>query len=125
MEISMKLFFSLIFTAHLLADSLILENTTGHKIAVEWASSARIAQESNEALMQGEEISPSKLYSPRDIKTTISIPKNASYFRVLVFQTKNGVPELLTNWVDVVSGKTYVLKEEHLTPVLLLNGIGC
>jgi hypothetical protein len=115
----------LFFTTTLFADSFILENKTSYKIAVEWASSARMVQESNDLLMQGESVALSKLYRPRQTKTTIAIPSNASYFRVLVWQVKKGAPDLLTNWVEIVPDKTYLLTEDHLTPVLLMNGMGC
>lgn len=116
----------LFFTATLFADSFTLENETPfYKIAVQWASSARMVQESNDSLIQGDRISPSDLYYPRQAKAIVTIPKNASYFRVLVWQTKQKLPDLLTNWVEVVPGKTYLLEEDHLTPVLLLNGMGC
>ena len=115
-----------LFTTTLFADSFTLDNATPfRKIAVQWASSARVAQESNDSLMQGDEITPSNLHYPRQAKATVAIPKSASYFRVLVWQTKQNLPDLLTNWVELVPGKTYLLKEEHLTPLLLMNGMGC
>ena len=116
----------LLFITSLFADSFTLDNKTSfQKISVEWASSARVAQESNDALMQGDAISPLKLYSPDSTKSKIAIPENAAYFRVLVWENQGSPPELLTNWVEIVPGKTYLLKDEHLTPVLLMNGMGC
>jgi len=118
--------FCLLLTATLIADSFKLNNETSFpKISVEWASSAREAQEKNEALMQGEATNPLKLYSPNGAKSKIAIPKDAAYFRILVWKGQGTLPELLTNWVEIIPDKTYLLKDEHLTPVLLMNGMGC
>jgi hypothetical protein len=121
-------FFALLlfFTTTLFADRFILQNETSFtKIAVQWATSARMVQESNEALMQGDPLSKKDLYYPHEKKATITIPKNFAYFRVLIWQSKEKLPDLLTNWVEIVPDKTYQLKEENLTPVLLMNGMGC
>lgn len=123
----MKFFtFCLFFTTTLFADHFTLENETPfRKIAIQWASSARMVQESNDAIMQRDPIATADLYYPRQSKATVSVPKNATYFRVLIWDSEQNLPEFLTNWVELVSGKTYLLKKEHLTPVLLINGMGC
>lgn len=114
----------LFFMVSLSAENFILENKTSYqKIAVQWAPSARAVQESNDALMQGE--APSNLHYPREGVATITVPKAATYFRVLAWRAKEKMPDHLTNWVELVPGKSYSLKDEHLTPVLLLNGMGC
>jgi hypothetical protein len=127
MEIPMKFFaFCLLLIASLGADSFTLNNETSfQKIVIEWASSARAVQESNESLMQGDPINPSKLYAANRSQSKITIPRNATYFRVLVWQGQDKIPDLLTNWVEIVPNKTYQLQDEHLTPVLLMNGVGC
>lgn len=127
MEKLMK-FFALcfFFSATLFADHIILKNETSFsKIAVQWASSARMAQESNDTLMQRNPIPPASLSHLHQNKETVSIPKNTAYFRVLIWNSAQKYPEFLTNWVELVPGKSYLLKEEHLTPLLLLNGMGC
>jgi hypothetical protein len=125
MEKSMKCFALLLFfTQTIFADRLTLENNTSYRnLAIQWASSARIAQENNESLMQGDALS--NLSHLRQIKETVAIPKNAMYFRILAWEKKGAQPDMLTNWVELVPGKTYQLKEEHLTPCLLMNGMGC
>jgi len=116
----------LFFGSTLFADQMIFENKSSYsRIALEWATSAKVAQESNEALLQGEEIHPSKLYSIKKSYSKITIPANVSYFRVVVWNNLSNTPELLTNWVEIVPNKTYQLKNEHLTSALLLNGMGC
>ena len=121
------LILSLFFTTALFADRFTLENETPFRtIAIQWASSARMAQESNEALLQRNPLAVTDLYYPRQSKAAIPIPKNAAYFRVLVWDTAaNALPEFLTNWIEFIPGKTYLLKKEHLTPLLLINGMGC
>lgn len=114
----------LCFTASLLADSFTLENKTSfQKIAIQWASCARVAQESNDALLQGE--LPKGLYYPKKVTAKVKIPSGASYFRLLVWESKEKNPTFLTNWVVIVPDKTYLIDDEHLTPILLLNGMGC
>jgi len=122
----MKCFvFCFLFVGTFFGDDFTFENTTSfRKIAIEWASSAKMVQESNDSLLQNE-LPTSDLFYLNNAKTKVFIPKNAAYFRVLVWQTKQTLPDLLTNWVDIVPGKTYFLKEEHLTPILLMNGMGC
>lgn len=110
----------------LFADSFTLENKTPfNKIAIQWAPSARAAQEMNDALIQREPLSASELYRTKQSKTIVRIPKNAAYFRVLVWETSDKLPDRLTNWIELVPGKTYLLKKEHLVPLLLINGMGC
>lgn len=116
----------LFFTTTLAADHFTLDNETPYrKIAIQWATSARMVQESNDAIMQGNPIVTADLYYLRQSKETISIPKNATYFRVLIWNSAQNIPEFLTNWVELVPDKTYSLKKEHLTPLLLMNGMGC
>jgi hypothetical protein len=118
-------FLTLLLFSSLFADSITLENKSTHpKIAVQWASSARVAQDSNDALMQGDPL-PKDLYYPRKEISKITIPANASYFRIVAWDSKNKNPDYLTNWVEIVPDKTYEIDDEHLTPVLLMNGMGC
>ena len=58
-------------------------------------------------------------------KISIALPKNAEYFRVLVWAQGEADPDFLTNWVDIVPNKTYTLEAGHLTPRLLMLGTGC
>jgi hypothetical protein len=125
MEKPMKFFFFYLFlTTTLFSDQLILDNETSfQKVAVEWAPSARVVQESNESLMQGN--NPSNIYYLTSTKSKITIPTNMIYFRVLVWQTKGKLPDLLTNWIEIVPEKAYLVQDEDLTPILLMNGMGC
>lgn len=115
------------------AENLVLENQTSYpmksqkaKLAIQWASSAKEVQEGNEALIQDLKLNPSKLQVlSQPGKVTITIPKTAEYFRVVVWSKGEGNPDLLTNWVDIVPNKTYTLKEEHLVPSVLMIGMGC
>jgi hypothetical protein len=119
------------FATSLFAGDITLENQTSYPsqnavVAVQWASTAREVQEHNEILIRGEKVSPSTLqYLDQAFKTKLSIPKTAEYFRVLVWPKGSGSPELLTNWVEIIPNKTYLLKKDHLTPVLLMVGMGC
>jgi hypothetical protein len=127
MEKSMKfLKLALFFSTTLFADQFTLDNQTSHpKIAIQWSPSAKGVQERNEAILQKDPISPKDLYFPTQSKANITIPKKAAYFRVLIWDAVQDLPEYLTNWIEFVPGKTYHLKQEHLIPVLLMPGMGC
>lgn len=115
----------LFFATSLVADSFTLENKTSfQKIAIQWASSARAVQESNDSLMQEDPL-PKNLYYLKNTNSKVPIPANASYFRILVWENQDRDPNLLTNWVDIIPNKTYLIDNEHLTPVVLMNGMGC
>lgn len=115
------------------AENLVLENQTSYpaknqksKMAVQWATSAKEVDEGNNAVIQGSKLNPSTLQVlTKPGKVNLSIPKQAEYFRVLVWSKGEGEPDLLTNWVDVVPNKTYTLKTDHLVPSVLMLGTGC
>lgn len=112
------------------ADTILLENQTTHpqksKMAIQWASSAKEAEESNQAIMFGKKLNPQKLqFIDQSGNVEVNIPEKAEYFRVLVWSSEEKEPDLLTNWVDVVPNKKYPLKQEHLVPSVLMSGTGC
>lgn len=130
----MKALLALMFFASALsAETIVLDNKTSYsasnnttKIAIQWASSAQEVQQNNATLIQGKTLSPAKVqYLTGQGKEKITVPKNQEYFRIVTFSKEEKKPELLTNWVEVVSGKTYELKQEHLSPVILMIGMGC
>ncbi|HEX2583340.1 MAG TPA: hypothetical protein VHL30_04415, partial [Chlamydiales bacterium] len=75
----MKFFaFFFCFTASLFADTFMLENKTSfQKIAIQWASCARVAQESNDSLLQGD--LPKDLSYTKKNLSKVKIPSGASY----------------------------------------------
>jgi len=115
------------------AENLVLWNQTSYpnknqksKIAVQWASTAKEVSESNNASIQGLDLNPDSMQVlPQGGKINLSIPDNAEYFRVIVWSKGGKDPDYLTNWVDVVPNKTYELKADHLTPSVLMTGMGC
>jgi hypothetical protein len=112
----------------LFAESITLQNQTSHpsrktKLYIQFAATAREVQEQNELLIRG--IRPSMQSLAAQPKLTVSLPHKAQYFRLLVCPEGKPNPELLTNWVDAVPNKTYLLKDEHLTPAVLMTGMGC
>ena len=115
------------------ADNLVLLNQTAYpnktqqsKIAIQWAQSAKEVSEHNQASIQGLEVKPgSTQVLPQGGRLHLTIPTNAEYFRVIVWSKGGKDPDYLTNWVDVVPNKTYELKEDHLTPSVLMTGMGC
>lgn len=128
-----KILLLVLFGVSVFAENLILDNQTSYplpksqsKMAIQWASSAREVQEKNEALIQGMKLNPAELQAlTQQGKSKITFPKNVEYFRVLVWPKGKGSPELLTNWVEIVPNTTYLLKEEHLVPAVLMTGMGC
>ena len=115
------------------AKNLVLENQTSYplknqksKIAIQWASSAKEVEEGNNAFTQGLKLNSNTLKVLKQSgKINLSIPKTAEYFRVLVWSKGVGEPDLLTNWVDIVPNKIYILKADHLVPSVLMLGMGC
>lgn len=134
MKKMMLFFFTLLVVATTgFAENLVFENQTSYpnksqksKIAIQWATSAKEVADGNNALMYGSKLNASGLkVLTQTGKINLSIPKNAVYFRVLVWTKGKGDPDLLTNWVDVVPNKTYTLEADHLVPTVLMSGTGC
>ncbi len=113
------------------AENIFLDNKTTYpdkkmKIAVQWATSAKEVNQENLAAAHEMKLNSGMIKPVKQTgKMTLSIPKNAEYFRVLVWKEGSEKPELLTNWVDVVPDKTYCLKQDQLTPTVLMLGMGC
>ena len=116
-----------------LADRIVLDNQASaetknrqSKIAIQWANSAREAEESNNRIMQGLKLNANSLQVlTQSGKLNVSVPKKAAYFRVLVWSKGGEEPDLLTNWVNIIPNKTYTLNADHLVPVTLMSGTGC
>lgn len=128
-------FFSLLFASVGFADFFVLNNQVANpsnfnkfRIAIQWASSAKEIKEYNNNIKQRTKLNPSSLQVLGTVgKIRIDIPKNMEYFRVLVWSSSLGKeqPDLLTNWVDITSNKTYMLNRDQLTPTILMVGMGC
>lgn len=116
-------------TSVALAD-ITLDNKTDYpekgKIAVQWSETAEAIQKANRHIVNGstlDENSLNVLTQKGPIK--LSPPNKAQYFRVVVWSTGKKFPDLLTNWVDIVPNKTYVLNPDLLVPAVLMSGTGC
>ena len=113
------------------ADCVRLENQTPYpkeksKMAVQWATSTKDVHEGNEAIIHGTKMNPGSMQMiTKTGPVKLKIPKNAEYFRVLVWSQGKGDPDLITNWVDIVPNKSYILKGDHLIPSVLMSGTGC
>lgn len=124
------LFFSLV-TIGGFADTITLNNQTPYpskssKMAIQWASSAQEVNDGNTALMHGTALNPTTfqmITQPK--KAVLTIPKNAEYFRILVWTKETENPDLHTNWLTVTPNKTYHLKTDKLIPTVLASGMGC
>lgn len=83
-------------------------------------------QEANKALIYGVQLDQNSIQMiSKTGELTLSVPKNAGHFRVLVWSKDTQNPDLLTNWVDVTPGKIYKLKKDQLVPTVLMSGAGC
>lgn len=113
------------------ADTLVLENRTSYpeqnsKMAVQWANSAKEVEEGNQALIAESKLDPHTMQPlTQSGKIKIAIPKKAEYFRVLVWSKGAETPDFHTNWVEIISNKTYTLEGDHLIPSVLMSGMGC
>lgn len=128
----MMLFLSLMaMAAGGFAENLVLENLTPYpnkngKMAIQWANTAREVADGNSAVIYGLKLNPATFQAlSQPGKVNVSIPKQAEYFRVLVWSKGKEEPDLLTNWVDAIPDKIYKLKQEHLVPAVLMCGVGC
>lgn len=115
------------------ADSFVLNNQVTKyinnkqsKMAILWANSGKSVEEINKAIIEGEKLNPKSLRMiNRAGNISLNIPKNAEYFRVLVWSQGENEPSLLTNWIEIVPNKTYTLNEDYLMPKALMSGMGC
>jgi hypothetical protein len=130
---SIPFFLSLFFISTGFAENIVIENQTSYpiktpksKIAVQWASSSKEVQDDNHAIMYGIPANPGSLQMITDSgKINVNLPDKAKYFRVLVWSKGEGEPDLVTNWIEFESNKTYMLKDDHLVPAVLMSGSGC
>lgn len=116
------------------ADNFRIDNQTLYpaknqlsRIAIEWAVTAREVEEGNQAIIYRKAPNRDKLrlLNCQGV-SEITIPEKAQYFRVLAWSSIDGhEPDFVTNWVDIVPDKTYILKQEHLISIRLATGIGC
>lgn len=128
----MMLFLSLMsVTAWGFAENLVLENLTAYpnkkvKMAIQWANTAKEVVDGNNAVIYGLKLNPATFQAlSQPGKIHVVIPKQAEYFRVLVWSKGEEEPDLLTNWVDALPNKVYKLKQDHLVPAVLMGGAGC
>ncbi len=122
------------FTASaVFADSLTLMNQTSYPskkpkttVAVQWAFSGQDVDIANTAMITDKPLDPKTLEAITQTgKISLTIPANAQYFRIVIWTQRSDNPDLVTNWVDVVSNKTYTLGPDHLVPAILMLGTGC
>lgn len=128
----MRILYFLLFGAACFAEDLVLVNETAFpeksqsKMAVQWAASGKDVDEANQATLLKQKLHPdSYQILTRKGEIRLAIPKNAEYFRVLVWSKKKGQFDFLTNWVEVIPNKTYTLQTDHLIPAILMCGTGC
>ena len=113
------------------AENVVLMNKSsypskGSKMMVQWASTTKEVQEGNQAITNGSKLNASTMQMLTQAgKVNVNLPKNAEYFRVLVWSKAGDSPDLLTNWVQIVPNKTYQLDSDHLVPAVLMAGTGC
>lgn len=115
------------------AYSMVLDNATIYplkekdsKMAIQWASNAQEMETENKAIIYGANLNDKSLKLINESgKINLDVPKNAQYFRIVVWSKGKEKPDLLTNWVSIVPDKNYTLNQEQLIPAVLVSGIGC
>ncbi|MBM3191798.1 MAG: hypothetical protein FJZ63_04010 [Chlamydiae bacterium] len=123
----------LLITATSFADNFILENETPYpnkdlksKMAVQWATSAAGMHKCDEPFIEGSRLDKSTwVMVKKQGQVNVALPKGAQYFRILVWSHDVLVPDLHTNWVQMVPDKVYTLKKDQLSPTVLMGGFGC
>ncbi|KTD11818.1 hypothetical protein Lgra_1276 [Legionella gratiana] len=115
------------------ADGIVLDNKTYYpekgklgKIAVQWAVSVKEVQKENKGILHDSTLNSNSLTMlTQKGKIQLTSPKNARYFRLVVWSSGNHEPDLFTNWVDIISNKTYVVNQNQLVHKRLMAGSGC
>lgn len=113
------------------AQNIVLNNKTQYpngkaKIAIQWAANTEAMQVENKAIIYGRPLDKHALLMLRQTgNIRIQLPKEAEYFRILVWSTDPVKPNLLTHWVSVVENKLYHLNQNQLVSAALVSGMGC
>ncbi len=116
-----------------LADQIVLDNKTNYPekdnpgtIAVQWVTSAKATQKANKTIINGLPLDSSSLIIlSQKGQIPLTPPNHAHYFRLVVWSTGKQEPDLLTNWVDIIPNKTYIVNQDQLVPAILMSGAGC
>lgn len=121
---------SMLLAAAAYSANIVFDNETSYpnegKIAVQWAYNSQEMQDGNTAVLYEKGLKQNSVqFLNKNGKVTLPVPANALYLRVLVWAEGNENPDLVTNWVDIVPNKTYMIDDEHLFPPVLLTGSGC
>ncbi|HCU5991006.1 TPA: hypothetical protein ACK8SK_002213 [Legionella pneumophila] len=120
-------------TSITLAGKIVIDNKTNYpvkdnsrKIAVQWVTTVEATQKANKIIINGSKLDLSSLkIITQKGKTQLTLPNHSHYFRVVVWSTGKQQPDLLTNWVDIVPNKTYIINQDQLVPAILMSGTGC
>ncbi len=116
------------------AEKITLDNQTSYstsknkaKIAIQWANTAQEVEEGNNIWTYTEKLNKAGKVQvlSKSGKTTLTVPENAEYFRIVVWKEGKEDPDLITNWVDVAPNKTYTFNDDHLFAAILMSGMGC
>ncbi len=87
------------FAEHFVLNNQVEKSTSNQKsrVAIQWASSAKEVDESNNLIRQGLKLNPDSLQVLTQLgKINLDSPKKAEYFRVLVWINGAEHPEFLT-----------------------------
>lgn len=127
-------YFSLYFMVSVvLANNIVLKNDTNYPekgkpgtIGVQWATSTEDTQKANKGITNDSiiDLSLMKVLSQKG-HTQLSPPEHSQYFRVVVWSTGKDKPDFVTNWVNIIANKTYIVKQDQLIPAVLMSGAGC
>ncbi|HAT8830689.1 TPA: hypothetical protein ACT9MM_000866 [Legionella pneumophila] len=120
-------------TSITLAGKIVIYNKTNYpvkdnsrKIAVQWVATVEATQKANKIIINGSKLNLNSLkIITQKGKTQLTLPNDSHYFRVVVWSTGKQQPDLLTNWVDIVPNKTYIINQDQLVPAILMSGTGC
>ncbi|HIG0328469.1 TPA: hypothetical protein ACX87D_002368 [Legionella pneumophila] len=120
-------------TSITLAGKIVIDNKTNYpvkgnsrKIAVQWVATVEATQKANKIIINGSKLDLNSLkIITQKGKTQLTLPNDSHYFRVVVWSTGKQQPDLLTNWVDIVPNKTYIINQDQLVPAILMSGTGC
>ena len=93
---------------------------------MQWVVSAKAIQKANENTVRDLALNPGSLmFINQKGATRLDIPNKARYFRLVVWTSYKKKPDLLTNWVNIVANKIYVVNQNQLITKALAAGSGC
>ncbi len=124
-------FLSLFAMTTLFAQVITIDNQTPYPsskdnttIGIQWASSSPEMEKKSADHSYQSEGSP-EFTIQKNGKTKVTVPDNAKYFCVGVWQNNDSSPTYVTSWVKIKPKHVYTIRKEDLYRSNITGGSGC